>query len=224
MRLLIAEDNPKLLKSLLHIFSTNNYTVEGVSNGADALNFALSEDFDGFVFDIMMPEMDGVSVLKELRKQNINTPALFLSAKSEVWERVEGLDSGADDYLPKPFAGEELLARVRAMLRRRENYKANILCLDGLTLNCSTFELSYQDKKIALSSKEYQLLEMLMSRPERIVTTEQFMTHIWGWESEVDTNVVWVHLSNIRKKLTKIGAPLEIRFIRNAGYILGVNK
>lgn len=220
MRLLVAEDDPKLLKSLLHIFKTDKYVVEGVSNGREALNYALTGEFDGLVLDIMMPELDGVQVLKELRGKNINTPALFLTAKTEVYQRVEGLDAGADDYLPKPFSTSELLARVRAMLRRKENYLPDLLSYGELVLNRSTYDLSYKDRKCFLSGKEYQIMEMLMQRPNFIVTTEQFMTNIWGWETAAEISVVWVHISNIRKKLQKILAPVDIRFVRNVGYSL----
>ncbi len=220
MRLLIAEDNPKLLKSLLHIFEKNNFVVDGVSNGDEALAYAQTEEYDGLVLDIMMPGMDGITVLQNLRKMNIKTPALFLTARTEVSQRVEGLDAGADDYLPKPFSTPELLARVRAMLRRKDNYVPDILSYGDVILNRSTYQLGYNDEVQSLSGKEYQIMEMLMQTPKIIVPTDKFMAHIWGWDSEVDSSVVWVHISNIRKKVLAINAPLEIRFIRGAGYVL----
>lgn len=220
MRLLIAEDNPKLLKSLLHIFEKNNFVVDGVSNGDEALAYAQTEEYDGLVLDIMMPGMDGITVLQNLRKMNIKTPALFLTARTEVSHRVEGLDAGADDYLPKPFSTPELLARVRAMLRRKDNYVPDILSYGDVILNRSTYQLGYNDEVQSLSGKEYQIMEMLMQTPKIIVPTDKFMAHIWGWDSEVDSSVVWVHISNIRKKVLAINAPLEIRFIRGAGYVL----
>ncbi len=220
MRLLIAEDDTKLLKSLIYIFEKNKYIVEGVSNGEDAIHYALTGEFDGLILDIMMPYADGISVLKELRRKGIMTPTLFLTAKTEVYQRVEGLDAGADDYLPKPFSTEELLARVRAMLRRKENYVPDLLTACSLELNRSTFELKYKNSICSLSGKEFQLMEMMMQRPGFIITTEEFMSHIWGWDSNVDISVVWVHLSNIRKKLQTLKAPVEIRFIRGTGYIL----
>lgn len=220
MRLLIAEDDAKLLKSLIHIFERNRFIVDGVSNGMDALEFAMTNNYDGLILDIMMPGMDGVSVLKELRCANITTPVMFLTAKTEIYQRVEGLDAGADDYLPKPFSTAELLARVRAMLRRKNNYVPDLLTYHALTLNRSTYELSCNDKIQPLSAKEFQIMEMLIQRPNSIIQTEHFMSHIWGWESDVDTSVVWVHISNLRKKLKTIGASVEIRFVRNAGYIL----
>lgn len=220
MRLLIAEDDPKLLKSLLHIFQRSKFSADGVSDGAEALVYGRTREYDGLVLDIMMPGLDGLQVLKTLRREGITTPALFLTARTEVSQRVEGLDCGADDYLPKPFSTVELLARVRAMLRRKETYLPDLLTLGAVTLNRSTYQLLYQGRDQALSGKEFQLLEMMMQAPGSIIPTERFITHLWGWDTNVDTSVVWVHISNLRKKITALGAPLEIRFVRNAGYVL----
>ncbi len=167
-----------------------------------------------------MPGMDGLEVLKQLRSRGLSTPALFLTARTEVYQKVEGLDAGADDYLPKPFSTPELLARVRAMLRRKDNYVPDLLSAGDLVLNRSTYELSFRERSCPLSGREFQIMEMLMQRSNFIITTEEFLSHIWGWNSEVDVSVVWVHISNIRKKLAALGAPVEIRFVRNAGYIL----
>lgn len=220
MRILVAEDDPRLLKSLVHILKLNKYSADGVSNGKDAFDYAQTGEYDGLVFDIMMPGRDGIQVLKELRAKGITTSALFLTARTEVSQRVEGLDAGADDYLPKPFSTQELLARVRAMLRRKENYTPDLLVVNGVALNRSTYELIYRENAQNLSGKEFQVLELLMQNPNQIVTTDQFMTHIWGWNTSVDTSVVWVHISNLRKKIDAVSAPLKIRFIRSAGYIL----
>ncbi len=220
MRLLVAEDDQKLLKTLTHLFEINRYLVDGVDNGRDALDFALTGEYDGLVLDIMMPGMDGIDVLRAVRKKGISTPALFLTARTEVYQRVEGLDAGADDYLPKPFSTSELLARVRAMLRRKDNFTPDVLTFGSLTLNRSTYELCFGNSRLALSGKEFQVIEMLMQRPNMLIPTEQFMTHIWGWETSVDTSVVWVHISNIRKKIDALGASVKIRFVRNAGYVL----
>ena len=220
MRLLIAEDDKKLLKTLIRLFEMNHYLVDGVDNGVDALDFALTGEYDGLVLDIMMPGRDGISVLKAVREKGITSPALFLTARTEVYQRVEGLDAGADDYLPKPFSTAELLARVRAMLRRKDTFTPDLLIFGALTLNRSTYELCFADSRLSLSGKEFQVIEILMQRPNMLVPTEQFMTHIWGWEASVDTSVVWVHISNIRKKLEALGAPVRIRFVRNAGYVL----
>ena len=220
MRILIAEDDTRLLKSLVHIFEMNHYAVDGVDNGIDAFDFASSDEYDGLVLDIMMPGLDGVTLLKKLRASGITTPALFLTARTEIDQRIEGLDAGADDYLPKPFSTGELLARVRAMLRRKDNFTPDMLNFGALSLNRSTYELIYDGKTQTLSGKEFQVMEMLMQNPNAIVTAEQLITHIWGWDTNVDTSVVWVHISNIRKKLEGLCAPVAIKFVRNAGYML----
>lgn len=220
MRILIAEDDPRLLKSLVHILERNQFAVDGVSNGIDALDYAATGEYDGLVLDIMMPGMDGLRVLRKLRSKGITTPALFLTARTEVSQRIEGLDVGADDYLPKPFSTDELLARVRAMLRRRDFFVPDLLDFHAVYLNRSTYELSFDGKTQSLSGKEFQVAEMLMSSPHVILSTEQLITHIWGWNTGVDTSVVWVHISNLRKKLAALDAPVRIRFLRGAGYIL----
>ena len=224
MRLLIAEDDPRLLKTLVHFFEINHYLVDGVADGVDALEYAMSGEYDGLVLDIMMPEMDGVTVLRKLRQSGITTPALFLSARTEVYQRVEGLEAGADDYLPKPFSTSELLARVRAMLRRKDNYTPDVLHFGDLTLNRSTYELSAGEHAVSLSGKEFQIFEMLIERPNILLSTEQMITHIWGWDASVDTSVVWVHISNIRKKLESINSSVRIKFLRGAGYMLEESK
>lgn len=220
MRILIAEDDPRLLKSLVHIFKLNNYAVDGVDNGIDAFDFASSDEYDGLVLDVMMPGMDGVSLLKRLRESGITTPALFLTARTEIDQRIEGLDAGADDYLPKPFSTGELLARVRAMLRRKDNFTPDLLTFGALSLNRSTYELTCANKTQSLSGKEFQVMEMLMQNRGVIVTAEQLITHIWGWNTDVDTSVLYVHVSNIRKKLEALSAPVAIKFVKGAGYIL----
>ena len=224
MRILIAEDDPKLLKSLVHIFELNNYAVDGVDNGVDAFDFAFSGEYDGLILDIMMPGMDGVTLLKKLRSIGITTPALFLTAKTEIYQKIEGLDAGADDYLPKPFSTGELLARVRAMLRRKDNFTPDLLTFEALSLNRSTYELVYQNKTQTLSGKEFQIMEMLMQNSTAILSAEQLITHIWGWNTNVDTSVIWVHISNIRKKIDLLGASVSIKFVRNVGYTLEVTK
>lgn len=220
MRILLAEDDPKLLKSLIHIFRNNRYITDGVSNGADAFNYAATGEYDGIVMDIMMPEKDGLMVLRELREQNITTPVLLLTARTEISQRIEGLDEGADDYLPKPFAAVELMARVRAMLRRKSNYTPDILSVGSTVLDRGTLEVSCREKTASLSAREFQILEIMMQNPRVIIPAEQLMTHIWGWDSNVDMSVIWVHISNLRKKIGTINAPITIKFIRNAGYML----
>lgn len=222
MRILIAEDDPKLRKTLVHIFEHNHYAVDSVDNGMDAFEFASTDAYDGLVLDIMMPGMDGIDLIQKLRANGVTTPALFLTARTEVHQRIEGLDAGADDYLPKPFATQELLARVRAILRRKDNFTPDLLHVGPLALNRSTYELQCDGQILSLSGKEFQVMEMLMRHPAQILTAEQIITHIWGWDASVDTSVVWVHISNIRKKLDALGAPVSIRFVRNAGYVLEV--
>ena len=196
--------------------------MDGVSNGEDALEYGQTGEYDGLILDIMMPGLDGLQVLQRLRRKGIQTPALFLTARTEISQRVEGLDAGADDYLPKPFATAELLARIRAMLRRKDTYLPDLLSIGPVTLNRSTYQLSCQNKIQSLSGKEFQILEMMMQAPGTIIPTDRFITHLWGWDTNVDTSVVWVHISNLRKKISAIGAPMEIRFVRNAGYVLEV--
>lgn len=224
MRLLVAEDDPKLLKSLKHIFETNNYTVDAVSDGADALAYIEAGEYDGLILDIMMPGASGIEVLKTLRQAGNSTPALFLTAKAEVNQRVEGLDAGADDYLPKPFSVQELLARVRAMLRRKDNFLPDLFRAGKLVLNRSTYELIYENKSQALSGKEFQIMETLMQKPGGVITSDQLMDRVWGWDNEVEISVIWVHISNIRKKLAAIGSPDEIKFVRRAGYMLEIKQ
>ena len=220
MRLLIAEDDKILLKTLKRIFEMNNYSVDGVDNGNDAYDYAASGEYDGLVLDVMMPGTDGISLLKRLRTEGITTPALFLTARTEVEQRIEGLDAGADDYLPKPFSTGELLARVRAMLRRKDNFTPDVLSLGALSLNRSTYELVCGEKRQALSGKEFQVMDMLMQNPGVIITADRLVTHVWGWDTNVDISVVWVHISNIRKKLEGLSAPVEIKFVRGVGYTL----
>ncbi len=220
MRLLIAEDDPRLLKSLKHIFTCNNYLVDAVADGAEALAYAETGEYDGLVLDVMMPKLDGITVLERLRAAGISTPALLLTARSETSQRVEGLDAGADDYLTKPFATAELLARVRAMLRRKDTYTPDLLSACGLGLDRATFTLHCEEKSQPLSSKEYQIIELLMTHPGQIIKSDTFMNHIWGWNSDASISTLWVHISNIRKKLQALDAPATIRFVRNVGYIL----
>lgn len=220
MRLLIAEDDRDIAKALCALFEHNNYSVDAVYNGNDGYDYALGGNYDGIILDIMMPGMDGLEVLRALRNAEVKTPVLLLTARGEIEDRVNGLDAGADDYLPKPFAASELLARVRAMLRRRDNYQDEILEFEGLSLNLSTFELSFQDGNLRLVSREFQMLQLLMQSPGCVISTEQFMERIWGWDSDVEVSIVWVYISNLRKKIDKLGAPVNIKAVRGVGYCL----
>ncbi|MCI5953107.1 MAG: response regulator transcription factor [Lachnospiraceae bacterium] len=220
MRLLIAEDDKDIVKALTALFEHNHYSVDAVFNGNDAYDYATEGAYDGIILDIMMPGMDGLEVLKKLRSLGLKTPVLLLTAKGEIEDRVNGLDAGADDYLPKPFAASELLARVRAMLRRKENYQNDTLEFEGLSLDLSTFELGFGPQSIRLVSREFQMLQLLMQSPGVVISTEQFMERIWGWDSDVEVSIVWVYISNLRKKFEKLGAPVNIKAVRGVGYCL----
>lgn len=220
MRLLLAEDEQDLSKALCAILKHNNYSVDAVFNGQDALDYGLCENYDGIILDIMMPQKNGIEVLRELRKNGVATPVLILTAKGEVDDKILGLDAGADDYLTKPFAMGELLARIRALTRRKADFTPNLITIGNLTLNRESFELSCGEESMRLGNKEYQMLEMLMSNPGRLISTEQFMERIWGYETEAEINVVWVYISYLRKKLTTLKANLEIKAVRGVGYTL----
>ena len=218
MRLLLAEDEEELSNALVAILKHSNYTVDAVYNGTDALDYGLSGEYDGIILDIMMPRMDGTEVLKHLREHNISAPVLFLTAKSEIDDRIKGLDLGADDYLTKPFDMRELLARIRAMTRRKEDFaQANLSC-GNLLLDRSSFELSTPGHEaIRLAGREFQMMEMLMASPGRVISVDTFMDHIWA-DAEADINVVWVYISNLRKKLNSLDAAAEIKASRGLGY------
>ena len=224
MRLLLAEDEQDLSKALCAILKHNNYSVDPVYNGQDALDYGLCENYDGIILDIMMPKKNGIEVLKELRKNGVDTPVLILTAKGEVDDKILGLDSGADDYLTKPFAMGELLARIRALTRRKADFTPNLLTIGNLSLNRESFELSVGEESIRLGNKEFQMMEMLMSNPGRLISTEQFMERIWGYETEAEINVVWVYISYLRKKLASLKANLEIKAVRGVGYTLEEQK
>lgn len=220
MRLLLAEDEVELSQALVAVLKHNNYSVDAVYNGQDALDYLEGQEYDGAILDIMMPKMDGLSVLRKIRAKGNHVPVLLLTAKTQVDDRVLGLDAGADDYLGKPFAMKELLARIRAMTRRQSTVSANTLSFGNVVLDRNTFELSVNDEKIRLANKDFQIMEMLMSNPGQVISTERFMEKVWGYDSDTEINVVWVYLSNLRKKLTSLNADIEIKSIRNLGYSL----
>lgn len=224
MRLLLAEDEKDLSKALCAILKHNNYSVDPVYDGEDALDYGLCENYDGIILDLMMPKKNGLEVLKELRANGISTPVLVLTAKAEIDDRIAGLDAGADDYLTKPFAMGELLARIRALTRRKTEFSPNVVTLGNLSLNRETFELSTDKGSFRLGNKEFQMIEMLMSNPGRLISTEHFMERIWGYETEAEINVVWVYISYLRKKLTSLEANLEIKATRGVGYTLEETK
>lgn len=220
MRLLLAEDERELNQALTTVLRHNNFTVDSAFDGEEALDFIDSNDYDGVILDIMMPKIDGINVLKTIRKEGNNVPVLFLTAKSEIDDRVEGLDAGADDYLTKPFAMKELLARIRALTRRQGEVQDSVLKSGNLSLNKSSFELSVDGKNVRLGNKDFQMMEMLMSNEGNVISAEKFMDKIWGFDSEADISVVWVYISNLRKKLVTLNSDMEIKAIRNQGYVL----
>ncbi len=218
MRLLLAEDEVGLSDALCAVLKRQNYTVDPVYDGEDALEYLRTGVYDGAVLDIMMPKMDGITVLKTARAEGLTLPILLLTAKSEIDDRVTGLDAGADDYLTKPFAMNELLARIRVMTRRKSETTDNSLKFGNISLDTLTFELKNGDKSVRLANKEFQMLQMLLVNPGQIISTEKFMDKIWGWDSETELNVVWVYISYLRKKLASINADVKITAVRNIGY------
>lgn len=220
MRLLLAEDEKELSKALTAILKHNGYSVDAVYNGKDALDYLLGGDYDCAILDIMMPLLDGISVLKGIRHEGLDLPVIMLTAKSEIDDRVFGLDSGADDYVTKPFVAKELIARIRAVTRRKSETESPNLTFENITLNRSTCELSSDEASIRLANKEYQMLEMFMSNPRQIISPVRFMEKIWGFDSDTEQNVVWVYISYLRKKLAKVGANVQIKAARNMGYSL----
>lgn len=220
MRLLLAEDEAALARALKAILERNNYSVDTVSDGREALEYLESDNYDGVILDIMMPKLDGISVLKEIRSQGKLIPVLLLTAKSEIDDKVLGLDAGANDYLTKPFNSRELLARIRAMTRTQTVQANSRLRLGKVTLDRATYELSSPSGSYRLANKEFQMMEMLMSNPGSLISTERFMGKIWGYDSEAEINVVWVYISYLRKKLAALHADIQIKAQRNAGYTL----
>ena len=220
MRLLFAEDEKSLSRAITAILKKNHYEVDAVYDGEEALAYLECGTYDGAILDIMMPKKDGLTVLKEIRRQGINTPVLMLTAKAEIDDRVLGLDSGANDYLTKPFAAPELLARIRAMTRTQMTQNTSSLSFGNLSLNQTSFELSSPSASYQLTNKEFQLLELLMANPGQVISSDRLFEKIWGYESDADSSVIWVYISYLRKKLTALNASVRIRAIRNAGYRL----
>ena len=223
MRILIAEDEVHLAEAVSQILKKNNYSVDMVHDGRSGLDYALSGIYDLLLLDIMMPEMDGISVLRKLRSEGNHTPVILLTAKGELSDKVTGLDYGADDYIAKPFATEELLARIRAALRR----KGEVVPEDGLKfgdieLNTTQLKLAVQGKEIKLNLKENELLELLITRKQAITSKEQIIEKLWGFDSEVEYNNVEVYISFLRKKLTFLNSKVRINTIRGVGYVLEV--
>ena len=219
MRILIAEDERPLAKVLVKLLEKNNYSADAVHNGVDALAYLDAGNYDAAIFDIMMPKMDGITALKKLRESGSQLPVLLLTAKSEADDMVEGLDSGANYYLTKPFDSKSLLAAIRAITRAQTEVNTK-LSVGNITLDRATFELSSQAGSFRLANKEFQLMEIFMANPHRIFSSERLMEKIWGFDTEAEINVVWVYVSYLRKKLAAIGANVIIKASRNIGYSL----
>ncbi len=222
MKLLYAEDERALSEAVVDILTYHNYQVDAVYDGMDAYNYACTETYDGIILDIMMPKLSGLEVLQRLRRDGITTPVLLLTAKTQVEDRIQGLDMGADDYLPKPFAMGELLARVRAMLRRKEHFTPNILTCGNLSLNQQTFTAWVGENSIPLPKLEYRLLELLMVNQGIYLSTETILIRVWGYDTDTELGTVWVYISNLRKRLSALGANVTVKARRSAGYRLEV--
>lgn len=219
MRILLAEDEYDLRKALEVIFKHNNYSIDLVANGIEALDYARSSTYDVIILDIMMPKMDGITALKKMREEGIKTPVLMLTAKSQIEDRVLGLDSGADDYLPKPFSSKELLARVRALTRRSSDaITSSEIKIGNICLNTTNFVLKGPNGEVPLINKEYQMLVELIKKPGRVISVETFLDQVWGFDSDVYDDIVWVNISYLRKKLKQVGSNIEIKTKRQLGY------
>ena len=220
MRLLLAEDEKSLSRAVTVLLRKSNYEVDSVYDGEEALAYLSSGNYDGAILDIMMPKVDGIEVLRQLRGRGSRLPVLLLTAKAEVDDKVLGLDSGANDYLTKPFASQELLARIRPMTREQTAQTTSQLHVGSVTLARATFELSTPSGSLRLANKEFQMLELLMCNPRNLISTERFLEKIWGYDNEAEINVVWVYISYLRKKLAALHSNVQIKARRNVGYSL----
>ena len=220
MRILIAEDEVEIARALKVLLEKNKCSVDIVHDGKEAWDYICQGTYEVIVLDIMMPKMDGLEVLRRVREQHISTPVMLLTAKAEIEDRVIGLNAGADDYLPKPFAVSEFIARVKALGRRSLNYTESLLSVGNTTLDCNRFELSTKRESVRLNNKEYQLMELFMRHPRFVFSTEHIMEKIWGQDADVGMDVVWTYIGFLRKKLKQLGASVEIKTVRGAGYSL----
>ena len=221
MRSLLAEDERSLSRAVVALLEKSNYSADAVYDGEEALAYLEAGNYDGVILDIMMPKMDGLEVLRRLREQGNPVPVLLLTAKSEVEDKVTGLDTGANDYLTKPFSTAELMARIRAMTRSQTGGQVTSrLTFGNITLDQTTFELSSSAGSFRLANREYQMMELLLRNPRQLIPTERFLERIWGYDSDVELNVVWVYISYLRKKLSALQANIQIKATRNVGYSL----
>lgn len=220
MRLLLAEDEKALSSALQVILKHNNYSVDAVYNGQDAYDYIMTGVYDGVILDVMMPKMDGFTVLSKIRGEGCDVPVIMLTAKSETDDKINGLDLGADDYLAKPFEMKELLARIRAITRRKSDAVSADLKYGDCVLSSLNYELASTGGSVKLQNKEYQIMELLMANQSSVISTERMMEKIWGYDSDTEINVVWVNISYLRKKLHQIGSKVTIKAVRNQGYTL----
>ena len=220
MKILYAEDEKALSEAVVDILSYHKYIVEPVYNGEDAFDYAMYGDYDCVILDVMMPKKDGMTVLRELRENGYKKPIMLLTAKSQVEDRIKGLDAGADDYLPKPFDMGELLARIRAMLRRGQEFHTNRLQYGDLELDVENGTLSCSGKSVVLPKQEYQMMEQLMLNHNMYMNSEDLLEKAWGFNSGADINSVWLYISYLRKRLSSIDSKTEIVSRRNFGYKL----
>ena len=220
MKLLLAEDELDLAEALTAFFEKNHFTVDAVHNGFDAYEYAVTGGYDGIVLDVMMPKLNGIQVLEKLRSEGVSTPIMMLTAKGQTEDRITGFNAGADDYLPKPFDPDELLSRVRAMLRRGQTYRPAALTYGDLTLDPATGDLSCGDKTVRLGGREFQIMELFLRAPRQVFSADRIMEQVWGWDNEAEINVVWVNISNLRKKLKALGSHTALRANRGLGYLL----
>ena len=220
MKLLIAEDERDLADALTVLLERNKYAVDTVYNGRDAYEYARTGEYDAVILDIMMPQLTGLQVVTRLREDGVTTPVMLLTAKGQKDDRITGFNAGADDYLPKPFATDELLARIRALLRRSGDYKSTVLSVGTLSLDCGSGVLSDTGGSARLSGREFQIMELFMRSPSMIISADRIIERVWGWESDTEVCSVWVHISNLRKKLRSIDSAVEINAVRGMGYVL----
>ena len=220
MKLLYAEDEPAMAEAVTDVLTYHNYLVDRVADGEEALDYARSETYDGIILDGMMPRLDGLAVVETLRREGCRTPVLLLTAKGEVEDRIRGLDLGADDYLPKPFAMGELLARVRAMLRRRQEFVPEVLTCGDVTLNLGSFQLACGDKSAVLPKMEYRLMETLMRNQGLYLSSEDLLVKVWGYNAQAEIGTVWVYISYLRKRLAALGSRVTVKARRGVGYTL----
>ncbi len=220
MRVLVVEDEESLADIIGELLRKEGYFADVVYNGRDGHDYAVADIYDLILLDIMLPGMNGVDVLRLIRQKGIQTPVMLLTAKSRPEDKIAGLDAGADDYLAKPFNNGELLARVRALTRRKGEIPANELTFGDVTLNQSTYELSCAGNSVKLGAKEFKIMQMLLFAPKNIISKDEFMDKIWGYDSEAEYNSIEVYISFLRKKLHAVKSKIQIKASRGIGYYL----